>query len=60
MEELSRHLAEIIVTPIPVPADCVDGFGGAFWKRPSAYLDPAENRMRPHVLFRLAPDALGT
>lgn len=28
------------VTPVPVPYDCVDGFFGAFWRRPEAYLDP--------------------
>ncbi|MDZ4842226.1 MAG: methyltransferase domain-containing protein [Hyphomicrobium aestuarii] len=37
---LSRQLGEVIVTPVPIPADCLDGFGGAYWKRPSAYLDP--------------------
>jgi SAM-dependent methyltransferase len=26
--------------PVMVPADCVDGFMGAFWARPDAYLDP--------------------
>lgn len=26
--------------PLPVPHDCVDGFLGAFWRRPDAYLDP--------------------
>jgi SAM-dependent methyltransferase len=26
--------------PVPVPEDCQDGFLGAFWKRPLAYLDP--------------------
>ena len=25
---------------VPVPIDCVDGFGGAYWGRPEAYLDP--------------------
>ena len=25
---------------VPVPADCRDGFLGAYWKRPGAYLDP--------------------
>ena len=25
---------------VPVPADCLDGFLGAYWRRPSAYLDP--------------------
>ncbi|MFD8382147.1 methyltransferase domain-containing protein [Streptomyces sp. NPDC059679] len=26
--------------PVPVPHDCVDGFGAAYWRRPEAYLDP--------------------
>jgi SAM-dependent methyltransferase len=30
--------AEVI--PVPVPHDCSDGFFGAFWRRPEAYLDP--------------------
>lgn len=25
--------------PVPVPRDCIDGFLGAFWARPAAYLD---------------------
>jgi SAM-dependent methyltransferase len=28
------------VRPLPVPHDCSDGFLGAFWRRPQAYLDP--------------------
>jgi SAM-dependent methyltransferase len=28
------------VTRVPVPHDCVDGFFGAYWRRPAAYLDP--------------------
>ena len=28
------------VVPVPVPADCVDGFFAAYWARPEAYLDP--------------------
>ncbi len=35
------ELAVDDVRPVPVPADCTDGFGGAFWARPEAYLDPA-------------------
>jgi hypothetical protein len=27
------------VVPIPIPNDCVDGFLGAYWQRPAAYLD---------------------
>ena len=29
----------VSVTPVPVPHDCADGFGGAYWRRPDAYLD---------------------
>jgi SAM-dependent methyltransferase len=25
---------------VPIPADCADGFNGAYWRRPRAYLDP--------------------
>ena len=27
--------------PVPIPADCTDGFNAAYWRRPAAYLDPA-------------------
>ncbi len=29
-----------VVTQVPIPSDCQDGFLGAFWRRPHAYLDP--------------------
>lgn len=32
---------DAIVEVVPVPHDCTDGFCGAFWRRPEAYLDPA-------------------
>jgi len=28
------------IRPVLVPADCIDGFGAAFWARPEAYTDP--------------------
>ena len=28
------------IRTVPVPRDCTDGFLGAFWARPEAYLDP--------------------
>lgn len=31
--------ASVSVVPVPIPRDCIDGFLGAFWARPSAYLD---------------------
>jgi SAM-dependent methyltransferase len=27
------------IVPVPVPWDCIDGFLGAYWRRPRAYLD---------------------
>jgi ubiquinone/menaquinone biosynthesis C-methylase UbiE len=33
-------LGPLDTIPVPIPADCRDGFLGAYWKRPSAYLDP--------------------
>lgn len=33
--------ARVEVAAVPVPRDCVDGFLGAYWARPEAYLDPA-------------------
>ena len=32
--------AEVSVQPVLVPADCTDGFLGAYWRRPEAYLRP--------------------
>jgi hypothetical protein len=29
---------------VPVPHDCVDGFLGAYWRRPEVYLDPVARR----------------
>jgi SAM-dependent methyltransferase len=40
MEELRQTLGNIEVRPLPVPYDCTDGFLGAYWRRPHAYLDP--------------------
>jgi SAM-dependent methyltransferase len=38
-EELSSALGTIDVVPVPVPHDCKDGFYGAYWRRPEAFLD---------------------
>ena len=37
---LGAVLGEIEAVPVPIPHDCSDGFMGAYWRRPSAYLDP--------------------
>ncbi|HEX3822848.1 MAG TPA: class I SAM-dependent methyltransferase [Mycobacteriales bacterium] len=38
------HVCDVLggsstVTPVPIPIDCVDGFGEAFYARPEAFLD---------------------
>ena len=33
--------ARVEISAVPVPRDCIDGFVGAYWARPEAYLDPA-------------------
>jgi SAM-dependent methyltransferase len=39
IEEFRQVLGPIEVRPLYVPHDCTDGFLGAYWRRPHAYLD---------------------
>jgi len=39
LDEFRRALGPIQTRPLPIPHDCVDGFLGAYWRRPQAYLD---------------------
>ena len=64
---LTAGFADSQVVPVPIPHDCVDGFMGAFWRRPAAYLDPAArgaisslaDRSSDAALARLADDLAG-
>lgn len=38
--ELRMLLGEITIEPLAIPHDCKDGFYGAWWRRPHAFLDP--------------------
>ena len=60
-------LGSVTVEPVPVPADCTDGFTAAYWRRPDAYLDEAvranmstfallEDRVVANGVARLARD----
>ncbi len=44
LKEIEEVLGDIQVIEVPVPHDCTDGFLGAYWRRPEAYLDPAVRR----------------
>jgi SAM-dependent methyltransferase len=40
-ERIAEVLGPVTLIPVPIPADCVDGFEAAYWCRPAAVLDPA-------------------
>jgi len=40
IDELRGAFAHMEVHALPIPHDCTDGFLGAYWRRPHAYLDP--------------------
>ena len=44
LEKLEMILRNISVETIDIPYDCSDGFMGAYWRRPEAYLDPNVRR----------------
>jgi len=39
MEDFRHALGHVQVHALPIPHDCSDGFLGAYWRRPHAYLD---------------------
>jgi SAM-dependent methyltransferase len=39
LREIASIIGPAVSTVVPVPADCLDGFLGAYWKRPAQYLD---------------------
>jgi SAM-dependent methyltransferase len=38
-QELRMLLGPLRIEPVPIPHDCRDGFFGAYWRRPEAFLD---------------------
>jgi SAM-dependent methyltransferase len=54
LEELRAQLGPMDVFTVLVPHDCTDGFMGAYWRRPNAYLDPVVRRAIS--AFSLIPD----
>ena len=39
LADMMAPLGDVEMRPVPIPHDCRDGFLGAFWRRPDAYLD---------------------
>jgi SAM-dependent methyltransferase len=40
LDQFRQFSKSVSVKTVPVPHDCQDGFLGAYWRRPEAYLDP--------------------
>ena len=40
IDAIADAIGATSVDPVPIPHDCVDGFGWAYWRRPERYLDP--------------------
>ncbi len=40
ISDIAFALGASQILSVPIPHDCIDGFHGAFWRRPKAYLDP--------------------
>lgn len=39
VDELTARFRSARIIEVPIPHDCTDGFQGAYWRRPEAYLD---------------------
>jgi SAM-dependent methyltransferase len=40
MDQYEAWLGPVVISTVPIPHDCRDGFLYAYWRRPAAYLDP--------------------
>ncbi len=54
LERVEELLGTARIEVVPVPADCTDGFLGAYWRRPEVYLD-ADARAAISI-FSMLPD----
>jgi SAM-dependent methyltransferase len=55
LDDIAAVLGPLEFTAVPIPADCVDGFEAAYWRRPRAILDPEV--WRATSALALIPDA---
>ena len=56
--DLEGALGPLTLVDVPIPHDCTDGFYGAYWRRPEAYLD-SQVRSGISVFSLLGRDATG-
>jgi hypothetical protein len=56
VDQIERLLGlPVEAVPVPIPADCTDGFEAAYWQRPAAYLVPLI--WQPMPALAMIPDA---
>ena len=55
IDQLRSHLDIQTIIPVPIPSDCIDGFAGAYWRRPESYLEPSV-RAGISSLAQLSPE----
>lgn len=58
MGAIGEVLGSIEVMTVPIPHDCTDGFMGAYWRRPQAYLDPGIRSAISGLATGVADDGL--
>jgi SAM-dependent methyltransferase len=56
LTRVAELLGNPAILPIPIPHDCTDGSGGAYWRRPHAYLNPTVQAGMS--MLALTPEAL--
>ncbi|MEU8825330.1 methyltransferase domain-containing protein [Streptomyces sp. NPDC048636] len=49
IDRLVELLGGARIETVPIPHDCTDGFGAAYWRRPEAYLDPVVRAGMSHL-----------
>jgi hypothetical protein len=40
LHDIEKAIGPTEVHSVPIPSECTDGFLGAYWRRPEAYLNP--------------------
>jgi len=56
LRDFEAVLGPVEQIPVPIPADCVDGFEAAYWQRPGAILDPEVWRAMSALALIPEPD----
>jgi SAM-dependent methyltransferase len=59
LADIQSVIGQARIVPVPIPHDCEDGFMGAYWRRPAAYLEPGARAAISSLAGRSEEAALG-